>query len=567
MKMGTYKHTPNTRVSGVLRGDDASTALRFKVRPPKDTEGAIHTARQLGRGAVRSGEPAAKAASSTGEGMAVLGAGAALGAGSAAMVAGLSPSDKVDERLEKLESRLGFGGMIGMMIPQIVGFLGGGVKKIGGWMGAGFLERGGEATQKSMEALGEATFGSASKRIGVSGMFSRIAQPIANTTGAVFDTTTRWTGLHTWRANANAKKAAAVHSKAAEVAADMRKNMRHAPSEISAHLNDMLKAAEGHHTQLDSHAVQAGKNALDKGLSGIKNKPAFSKETKALLGQAEKLAAHLDDAAHFGDKAKGWKDVRKAISDVPGKISGAQLVHTAANAAFIAQGGVSLLRDGHSFAHDTAVVNKMEKDVSALQASSPGGREASGMRAMLSGIRKKLALKAVLTSVLDGAQIALQVARIGPGKQIFGFLATSMASDFIKGHLKTDETGMYEAMSKAQAKGQPLTAQDYAMFITANSKDIQSRGDDGAVYAQALGAQYAAEKASPAKIVSDINGTEFMDRLHKAVAANEAKAPKATHVDRLNGAAATAQPVKGKHTQKIMDTTLSRGASAPSPTV
>lgn len=143
---------------------------------------------------------------------------------------------------------------------------------------------------------------------------------------------------------------------------------------------------------------------------------------------------------------------------------------------------------------------------------------------------------------------------------MFATMAFGMGANMLAGEglLPT-----YSAMKEMMKTGQEIPAEAYAKMIGIGSQELKMRGGEEGAFAQALAAQYAAEKALPEQVLREISGGGLKARIEKLIADNAAaklqapaaeiaQAPARSHVTALSAPqAAVRQPVVGRHTAAL----------------
>jgi hypothetical protein len=398
------------------------------------------------------------------------------------------------------------------------------------------------------------SFGDLSEKFGMKGAFTKVSQPLFNGAGVVADKVGGFTGFNNWRANTHFGKAASAHQNALELAGNMK--LEHAPTpQIRSALHDMQSAVSGttHASQIDHVKFARGQEALKEIMDGHKGK--FAGETKTLLKNAEKLGGKVEKAVYHNGQSVGYKNVRQAFKEVPGKISNAKAGPALMHASFVALSALSIAGDTKSFSHNLASLRAMYLDMTGEKEVSNARLLIGSVPAPVAAARKALVANFSAKVVLDAINIGLNVKmnRIGGFvKSTVAFMGIQMLSSGVDSVVNTSVLPFYKGISDAKKQGKTISAEAYAEFLTLASKDMGTRGKDDAVV-QAVAEQFAAEQIAPAALLKEVENGKLMVRVHAVIDANEAKAPKEiSQVAKLQGAPQAAMPVKGEHSAKVV---------------
>jgi hypothetical protein len=254
-----------------------------------------------------------------------------------------------------------------------------------------------------------------------------------------------------------------------------------------------------------------------------------------------------------------WKDTPGAIRALPGKIGSTNALHGAINGAFVLSSGISMVQDGRSAASRNRMVGEMKADMEAISKGT-GNSAASSARVSLV---KEYALK----GVADVANIAINFKqmvshRFGMKGALIGmgiaFAAERLAEGLFADHKAEAYVSFKQLQLAAKAQGAELTAEHYAQFLAQASDDLAKRGGASSRFTQEVAAQYAAEGATAAQIMVEVQNGALMARVHNAIKANEqaklAEPKPVAHAAQVRGQAMdrSHRKILGEQTQRVV---------------
>lgn len=479
-------------------------------------------------------------------------------------------SFKADAVLDSAEGTLNGIGQGAWLGPMAGAVAGGAISKLGKLTRVGGVQKAGEFVQGAGQKFNEMKVSDLSEMAGIRGAFTRVTQPVADFAANVANKVSEWTGFGNRRSNAHVGKAAVAHHKARSLSDAM--NLSHAgemPSELRAAVHELHGMAKGsaHHGAI-SHTVYEQANAkLEEAMKAYhKSDAKLSSDAKALLKQTKKLDRHLGDVAHHNHKSVAWGNVGQSIRNTPQNLSKANLSHVLVNGAFAAASVISIGKDTLSFEHSIKGLKQMFGDMTGTDPNQVSTTRIlfGNVPAPIADVRGKLMANFAIKQGADFLNVGLQIAsRMGPVKSVASMLGVGMVSSTADSMLDTAIIPVYKQFSEAYKKGIPISAEDYAIFLSVASKDLKNRGPEDP-FVQELAKQYAAAKTSPAVILNEITVGKMMARMHGIMDANEAKkhpaaSVGASHVDRLSGNAQAQRPVVGEKTAALEKQAQARG--------
>jgi len=304
-------------------------------------------------------------------------------------------------------------------------------------------------------------------------------------------------------------------------------------------------------------------------IGGLLQKPRnfFAQESK--LGFTN--PKHLAEA----NKAIAETNLRLPAGSKPMDPMKAELGSDLWHASMVVGSAVQTYQVAHSYFQKRKILKMIRADMAADKAArhSAGG---AGNTAALDAADSHISLEHGLRGLITAVGLALTWRMMRRGQfSMASFLVPTAANFGIDMFMGEDKlVDAYAPFREAYKHGQ-VSQQDYATFISAVSKDLHSRGAAGRSVAIKLAEHYAAEKASPARILNDVADGTFKKLIKDALAAGDAAAHAAhSHAaplraddvpmqDRLNGKK-TLGPVvgDGKYTGKLHHKALEQDAAS-----
>ncbi len=383
------------------------------------------------------------------------------------------------------------------------------------------------------------------------GKMGGFGKAIGRGTQAVFDGAAPVTqfisdksGLSNWQRRRHFGKAAIAHEKAMELAKTL--DLSTAPQAVSEHLRDLHNAVHLP-SGVNHEAAAAASTAIEKALV---DKAVTAEHLKPF----QKFITAAEDAAIHSKGAASWKNIGQAVKNAPAALAKAPIGHTVMNGSFIAMSGMSMVADTRSAAKDLASLKQMladatgkdVKDISTVKALF--GAAPEPVRAARSHLMKNYSLK----QLADVGNVALQVMmvvskRFGMMKSMLAFGGVTAFSKVTDAVMGESTLPVFQAFRDEFMKNKGVVPADYyAAFAGAMVPELRSRGGMESKFAQALGEQLAAEKATPAQMLKELDNGAMSARINKIIVASEEAAKTAP------AATAAAAPAKGevigKHT-------------------
>jgi hypothetical protein len=405
------------------------------------------------------------------------------------------------------------------------------------------------------------TFGELGNVTGVGGFLGKAAQKTADLISTPIAYIADKTRLSSWRAGANAAKAANTFSTASELAAAL-------PVEdlqVLGNLRDIVKSApnvEGFAAAANAKdVVSVAKSALESS--------EISKAGKQFLTSAEDALFHTESVGM-------WSNVKGAVQNAPAQASKVSATHGMMNAAFIGMSALSMYGDAKTFSENLASLRQMYADMTGKDAKDVStislltGKVPEPVAVARSHMIKTFGIKQALDVANIAANVALVFGRRGGGwKSIGAMMATSMASSAVDGVMGESILPVHKAFSDAYKAGREIPAEFYASYLYAASKDLNSRGEKGQQFAMQVAHEYASEHASPAQLLQEIENGKLVERIKNIAAKADELAKQHTHAEiaddivRDTGAQLVQKerPVVGKFTNKLNQEAQLSGAN------
>lgn len=258
----------------------------------------------------------------------------------------------------------------------------------------------------------------------------------------------------------------------------------------------------------------------------------------------------------------------------PERVAGTSLSSATMNFAFLGADAIETIHTTRTFQRDSKHFAEMVADVMELD-KAPSATQAMRMHVppALASIRADIMKSYGInmgTHALTTGMDLLQAFR-GKGVHMGLFMASQAIGMGVRTYVGGNETlPAYLQFSQAFKSGQPLQQVDYANFINAAVKECRDLRDGASnPVVQALAAQFAAEKASPAQILRESGLKEggIKARIEAITSEYDAKhnlphnapANATSFAERVNGAKQPAGPVFGQHTKAVAENTQAAG--------
>ena len=290
--------------------------------------------------------------------------------------------------------------------------------------------------------------------------------------------------------------------------------------------------------------IEQNKNSLDK------------KEIKTL----NRILTSVGKAANSHKNASIWGNLGQMFKAVPGAIKSSKVLPGVANAALIVLAVASLVRVVTNFFKNVAGLKAMSKDITGKETSTMDIFRGKVPDAIKDG-RSKLIKSSAVSAVTDTVSLGLVTAMAVKGSVgALSFMGPQAVSMGINAMIGESSLQVYSALSQAHASGQKITGEAYAALIGATSHEIKARGGADSIFAKKMGEVYAAENASPAQVLREIDSGKFMEHINTLmVAAKTAPAAAAvvaagSHVAALQKSSNPMEqkPVVGNHTAQLV---------------
>lgn len=505
----------------------------------------------------------------------------------------------------KILGPLSLGAWIGPPIANGIGRL---TSWTGRKTGAKTIESAGARVQGTVKYFNETSLSQVGKSTRTGGFFGAVAQPIFNGAAAVTERLTRWTGLGSNRVAAHVGRMhqhldlarelkdidlGAAHPTVRPHLREMHEIVSSAATTGHIDMGRLSKAHAGFHEAIakvhETQAPQSIAGTVSKATGKIKSAigtvvgsnssaaavgtlhteetqgmEAIAKSGAAAIGKFEKAVGRAVGHHH---SAEGWRNPAKAIKNLPHEMKGATLRKTAMEGSWIALSGLSLAAVARSFMKNWRDLKNMQEDIS--------GSKPSTIRLLIGNVAGPVAkARSHLLKTFFAREAVETVGLVVNVKQVRGGHISPIAlgvqfagSQAVDGIMGESIVPVYQALSDLHKKGEAISVEAYAALIGQASPEIKARGGVESPFAKELAKQYAAEKASPAQIMKDIDDGSLMVRVHKII--EEHKKPQtASHAKRLEGGAAAEREAIGKHTDQLNKQTASeRGLEGASPAV